>query len=117
MHSFLAPVPIAAAVYSPGFDWGGLLPGIALWALALYLPLSRPLARFEQALAEGPLGEIAQQVVLALSSLVLALAVGLLTELGLGWALGPSWATSLGLMGVLSGLFWTLASRRDEPSP
>ncbi|MFY8148145.1 MAG: hypothetical protein ACOVNL_02870 [Prochlorococcaceae cyanobacterium] len=93
-----------------------LLPGIALWALALYLPLTLPLNRLERALAEGSLGEGAQQVVLTLSSLLLALACGTVAELALGWALGPGWATSLGLMAVLSGLFWGLASRADKPS-
>ncbi len=69
-------------------------PGIALWALALYLPLSVPLQRLEQALAEGSLGETAQQVVLTLSSLLLALGCGAVVEVALGWALGPGWATS-----------------------
>ncbi|MFM7675522.1 MAG: hypothetical protein ACKO5F_08025 [Synechococcus sp.] len=91
-----------------------LIPGIALWALALYLPLSVPLNRLEQALAEGSLGETAQQVVLILSSLLLALGCGAVVEVALGWALGPGWATSLGLMGVLSGLFWSLASRETR---
>mgnify|MGYP000232757399 CR=1 FL=1 len=31
-------------------DWSPFLPGIALWALALYLPLSGPLGRLEEAL-------------------------------------------------------------------
>jgi len=35
--------------------WPGLSTGTALWALALYLPLSLSLARFEAVLAEGPL--------------------------------------------------------------
>ena len=35
--------------------WSSLLPGIALWALALYLPLSGPITRFEESLAAGPL--------------------------------------------------------------
>jgi hypothetical protein len=36
------------------------------------------------------------------------------TELLLCWTLGPGWASSLGLMAVLSGLFWAVASRRDS---
>ncbi|MFM7646941.1 MAG: hypothetical protein ACKO50_02535 [Cyanobium sp.] len=94
--------------------WRALLPGMALWALALYLPLSLPLQRFEESLAAGPLAPQAQQLVLVLGSLVLALAVGVVVNLVLCWSLGPSWSTSLGLMAVLSGLFWSLASRRDE---
>jgi hypothetical protein len=45
-------------------DWTPLLPGTALWALALYLPLSVPLGRFEQALAEFGLKEGLQQLAL-----------------------------------------------------
>lgn len=95
-------------------DWSSLLPGTALWALALYLPLSLPLARLEEALTQGPLSEGLRQIVLLLSSVMLAFAVGGITQLGLSWALSPSWAASLGLMAVLAGAFWTLASRRDE---
>lgn len=95
-------------------DWSSLLPGTALWALALYLPLSLPLARLEEALSEGPLSEGLRQIVLLLSSVLLAFAVGGITQLGLSWLLSPSWAASLGLMGVLGGGFWTLASRRDD---
>jgi hypothetical protein len=95
-------------------ELSSLLPGTALWALALYLPLSLPLSRLEEALAEGPLSEGLRQIVLLLSSVLLAVAVGAITQLGLSWALSPSWAASLGLMAVLAGAFWTLASRRDE---
>ncbi|MFO7628542.1 MAG: hypothetical protein R6W06_03300 [Prochlorococcaceae cyanobacterium] len=101
-------MPIASA------DWSSLLPGIALWALALYLPLSIPLARFEQSLAAGPLPAPLQQLLLLLSSLSLALAVGLATNLALGWALGPGWAASLGLIASGWGLFTALASRATE---
>jgi hypothetical protein len=92
-------------------DWSSLVPGTALWALALYLPLSAPLAGLEAALAEGPLSEPIQLLALVLSSLLLALGVGAVTQLLLSWALSPSWAASLGLMAVLAGGFWTLASR------
>jgi hypothetical protein len=95
-------------------SWTLLLPGTALWALAVYLPLSGPLSRLEEALAAGPLAEDAQQLLLIGSSLLLALAVGALTNLALGWALGPGWGTSLGLMAALYGLFWGLAASRNE---
>lgn len=97
----------------PTPDWSALMPGVALWALALYLPLSGPLARMEEALAAGSLDERTQQVILVISSLLLALAVGVLVELLLCWALGAGWASSLGLMAVLAGAFWALASSRD----
>jgi len=95
-------------------SWTLLLPGAALWALALYLPLSAPLARLEASLAAAGLGEDTQQVLLVSASLALALAVGLLVNLGLGWALGPGWGTSLGLMAALYGLFWGLAASRND---
>ncbi len=95
-------------------SWTLLLPGTALWALAFYLPLSRPLSRLEEALASGPLTENTQQLVLVASSLLLAVAVGALFNLAVGWALGPSWGTSLGLMAALYGLFWGLASGRGD---
>jgi hypothetical protein len=95
-------------------SWTLLLPGTALWALAFYLPLSGPLSRLEEALAAGPLAEDTQQLLLIGSSLLLALAVGALTNLALGWALGPGWGTSLGLMAALYGLFWGLAASRNE---
>ena len=103
-----APLPLT----SP--DWTPFLPGIALWALALYLPLSGPLARLEEALAAGPLPGAAQQVALVLSSLLLALAIGVLADLALSWALGPDWASSLGLIAAGWGLFTALASRARE---
>ena len=97
-------------------SWTLLLPGTALWALAFYLPLSGPLSRLEEALAAGPLEETTQQLVLVGSSLLLALAVGAIANLLLGWTLGPGWGTSLGLMAALYGLFWGLASGRGDPS-
>jgi hypothetical protein len=99
---------------SVGPDWISLLPGISFWALALYLPLSLPLSRLEQALAAGSLDGDLQQVLLVLASLALALAIGTLTELALGWALGPGWASSLGLMAAGWGLFTALASRARQ---
>jgi hypothetical protein len=94
--------------------WISLLPGIALWALALYLPLSGPIARFEESLAAGQLDANSQQLLLVLASLALALAVGVVIEILLCWALGPSWSSSLGLIAVLSGLFWAVANRQNQ---
>jgi hypothetical protein len=94
-------------------DWLELLPGIALWALALYLPLSLPLGRLEESLQAGQLDGATQQLVLILASLSLALIAGVAMELLLCWALGPGWASSLGLMAVLAGVGWSLAARRD----
>ena len=62
-------------------DWIPLLPGIALWALALYLPLSLPIGTFEQTLQDGPLDGASRELVLVLSSLALALAVKVVMEL------------------------------------
>jgi hypothetical protein len=94
--------------------WIPLLPGTAFWALALYLPLSLPLGRLEAALAAGDLPEGLQQVVLVAGSLLLALAVGALTNLALGWALGPGWASSLGLIAAGWGAFTALASQARD---
>ena len=95
-------------------DWMPLLPGTALWALALFLPLSLPLDRFEQALADMGVQEGLQQVALVVASLALALAVGAITNLGLSWILGPGWGTSMGLIAVLAGLVLALGSRGDD---
>jgi len=97
--------------------WTLLLPGSALWALALYIPLSVPLARLEDALGTAGLSEDSQQALLIAASLLLALAVGVLINLLLAWALGPGWGTSLGLMAALYGLFWGLAASRDRDRP
>ena len=94
-------------------DWMPLLPGTALWALALYLPLSLPLERFEQALAESGLEEDLLQLALVVASLALALAVGAVTNLFLAWILGPGWGSSMGLIAVLAGLVLTLANGKD----
>ena len=97
-------IPVAMA-------WPMLLPGIALWALALYWPLSLSLAPLEEGLANGPLQGASQQIVLVLGSLSLALVAGLAMELGLGWALGPSWASSMGFVTALWALFWVVTGR------
>ena len=86
----------------------------ALWALALYIPLSAPLGRLEAELSGTGLSESLQTTILVLSSLLMAAAIGLISQIAMSWALGPSWGASLGLMAVLSGAFWSLASRRDQ---
>ena len=113
-----SPAPAAAAAAPPlpewiPASWTLLLPGTALWALAFYLPLRAPLARLEEALAAGSLAPGTQQLLLVVSILLLALAVGAATNRALGWTLGPGWGTSLGLMAALYGLFWGLAASRD----
>ena len=101
-------------------EWTTLLCGTALWALAFYIPLSGPLGRFETELSATQLSDSNQMAILVISSLLLAAGVGLVLQLLMSWALGPSWGSSLGLMAVLSGGFWALASRAngddtDEP--
>ena len=90
---------------------GATLSGGLFWALALYLPLSGPLSRFEASLEGGPLNESWRQAALVISSLLLALAVGVLTQLILAWALGPGWASSLGVVVLGWSLLLTLTSR------
>ena len=74
--------------------------GGLLWALALYVPLSAPLSRLESSLEESKLPESLRQPTLVISSLLLALAFGVVTQLGLSWVLGPGWASSLGVVAV-----------------
>ena len=88
------------------------LSGGLFWAIALYLPLSAPLGRFEASLESGPLNETWRQIALVISSLLLALAVGLVIQLLLGWALGPGWASSLALITIGWSLFLTLAQKQ-----
>ncbi|MFM9103751.1 MAG: hypothetical protein ACKOPS_21445, partial [Cyanobium sp.] len=57
-----------------------------------------------------PLPLVLGGAVLLLVGLVLALQA----FLGLGWALGPGWAGSLGLIAAGWGLFTALASRARE---
>jgi len=106
---------LGPAMPFPLRDLAPLVPGIALWALAFYLPLTASLTPLERRLAAGPLAPVAQQLLLVLSGLALALTVGLGSEVAFSWALGPGWASSLGLMAVLAGLFWGLAARDDDP--
>lgn len=107
------PRPITVPDWIPD-SWTLLLPGSALWALALYIPLSVPLARLEEALSTAGLSEESQQVLLITASLLLALAVGVLINLVLSWALGPGWGSSFGLVAALYGLFWGLAASRER---
>ena len=79
---------------------GGIWRGALLWAIALYIPLSAPLAAFEASLADSPLPQLWRQIVLVTSSLLLALVVGLITQLGGSWALGPGWASSLAAIAI-----------------
>ena len=88
------------------------LSGGLFWAIAVYLPLSAPLSRFEASLESGPLSAEWRQVALVISSLLLALTVGLVIQLLLGWALGPGWASSLALITIGWSLFISLA-RKD----
>ena len=74
--------------------------GGLLWALALYVPLSAPLSRLESSLEESKLPESLRQPTLVISSLLLALAFGVVTQLGMSWVLGPGWASSLGVVAV-----------------
>ena len=112
-QSAAPPRPITVPDWIPD-GWTLLLPGSALWALALYIPLSVPLARLEAALSTTGLSEESQQVLLITASLLLALAVGVLVNLVLSWALGPGWGSSLGLVAALYGLFWGLAASRER---
>jgi len=95
-------------------EWRSLLPGIAIWALALYVPLSLQVGRLEEGLASGPLAGGGSAVILVLGSLILALVAGLAVDLLLGWTLGPGWASSLGVLTALWGPFLALASRKDS---
>jgi len=84
--------------------------GGLLWALALYVPLSAPLSRLESSLEESKLPESLRQPTLVISSLLLALAFGVVTQLGLSWVLGPGWASSLGVVAVGWSALLVLAS-------
>lgn len=87
--------------------------GALLWAIALYVPLSAPLSTLESSLKESELPESVRQPVLVISSLLLALAVGLVLQLLLSWTLGPGWGSSLALITVGWSLFLLLARREQ----
>ncbi|MEB3198927.1 MAG: hypothetical protein VKK62_00190 [Synechococcaceae cyanobacterium] len=110
----LASTGLSAGLAPLLLEWRSWLSGAALWALALYLPLSLPLAALERRLAGGDLPESGQTLLLVGASLGLALAAGVACQLLLAWALGPDWATSLGLVLALWGPLWSLARRSRE---
>ena len=87
------------------------LSGGLFWALALYLPLSAPLSRFEASLESGPLSAPWRQAALVISSLLLALPGGIVVQLRRGWALGPGCASSLALTTIGWSLFLSLARK------
>ena len=91
------------------------LSGGLFWAIALYLPLSAPLSRLEASLESGPLSAPWRQAALVISSLLLAMAIGVAVQLLLGWALGPGWASSLARITIGWSLFLSLA-RKDSSS-
>ena len=74
--------------------------GALLWAIALYVPLSAPLTTLESSLEASELPELVRQPILVISSLLLALVTGVVTQLGFSWVLGPGWASSLGFVAV-----------------
>ena len=86
------------------------LSGGLFWALALYLPLSGPLQRLEA----SPLTGAWRQAALVISSLLLAIAVGVITQLILAWALGPGWASSLALITIGWSLFLVVARGQGD---
>ena len=89
--------------------------GALFWALALYIPLSGPLARFEKSLESSPLPESGRVAALIASSLLLAMGVGLVVQLIFSWTLGPGWASSLALIGIGWSLLLLLSSSgRDD---
>ena len=92
---------------------GGVWRGALLWAIALYIPLSAPLAAFETSLADSPLPQLWRQIVLVTSSLLLALVVGLVTQLVASWALGPGWASSLAAICIGWSLLLVAFNRED----
>ena len=89
------------------------LSGGLFWAIAIYLPLSAPLSRFEASLESGPLSAPWRQAALVISSLLLALGVGVVTQLIASWALGPGWASSLGFIAIGWSLLIIAASRAE----
>jgi hypothetical protein len=92
---------------------GGVWRGALLWAIALYIPLSAPLAAFEASLADSPLPQLWRQIALVTSSLLLALVVGLVTQLIASWALGPGWASSLAAIAIGWSLLLVAFNRED----
>ena len=88
--------------------------GALLWAIALYVPLSAPLSKLESSLEENDIPESARQPSLVISSLLLALCTGIVTQLGLSWFLGPGWASSFGGGGVGWSVLFILANTAKD---
>ena len=91
----------------------GVWRGALLWAIALYVPLSAPLSRLEASLDDSSLPESLRQSTLVISSLLLALAMGVVAQLGMSWALGPGWASSLAVLAVGWSVVLVVASRGE----
>jgi len=88
-------------------DWSLWLPGTALWAVAVYVALTRRL------LQRGSAPEGSEALTL-MGVLMASLVAGCGINAALGWSLGPSWGTSLGVVFALYALFWgVIASAPD----
>ncbi len=85
--------------------------GALLWAIALYIPLSGALARFESSDKEDQPTQSWRQIILIIASLLLSLTAGLVTQLAASWALGPGWASSLAVITIGWTLFLIAADR------
>ena len=88
--------------------------GALLWAIALYVPLSSPLSKLESSLEDSEIPESVRQPTLVISSLLLALVTGVVTQLGFSWALGPGWASSLGVVAVGWSVLLILANTAKD---
>jgi hypothetical protein len=86
-------------------SWSLWLPGTALWAVSTYVPLSDRLLN-----EDDPTGIASLKLG---GCLALALLMGFGINLGLGFSLGPSWGSSLGLVTALYALFWGVIARQD----
>ena len=88
-------------------NWSLWLPGTALWAVAVYIALTRRLLQRDSS-SEG--GEALTLAGVLMASLVAGCGI----NAALGWSLGPSWGTSLGVVFALYALFWgVIASAPD----
>ena len=94
----------------------GHLAGSPVLGTGAVHPPERPLARFEKSLDASPVPESGRQAMLIASSLLLALAVGLVTQLMFSWTLGPGWASSLALIGIGWSLLLLLSGNGQEDS-
>jgi len=102
----------------PLLDWSRLLPGTALWALALYLPLSVPLRRLRRPWRRARQRKVCARSPCCSAAWPLALAVGALTR----WPLSVLAWSQLGRQPrtigcALAGAFlgaWSSAARTIE---